>query len=89
MFILMFLLIWTAIYIPYRLAFLDQVGRGIFILECVIDCFFMMDIIINFFTAYHENDDILVVDHKKIALRYIKSWFLIDLISRYIYIYIL
>ena len=89
MIILMLLLLWTAIYIPYRLAFLDEVSLAVFIHECVCDSFFLLDIIINFFTAYSEKDDTIVVDHKKIACRYLKSWFSIDLIARYsIYIYI-
>ena len=88
-FIIGILLIWTAIYLPYRLAFLeDDVPLGFWIMELLIDILFGCDIIINFFIAYYDNENVLVVSKLKIAQRYLKTWFLIDLLSMYIYVYI-
>ena len=38
-----------------------------------------VDILFNFRTAYmHEEEQIVVIDERKIALRYFKGWFWID-----------
>ena len=55
-------------------------ARSIFILESTIDAFFATDIILNFLTAYSV-DGILVTRPKLIALRYLKGFFLNDLIA--------
>ena len=90
MLLIMSLLIWTALYIPYRLAFIDDASLPIFIMECIMDGIFLIDIVFNFFTAFYDNDTILITDRRIIAAKYLKSWFLIDLISRSLkYIYII
>ena len=78
----MLLLVWMAIYIPYRLAFLDVVSLEVFIMECIVDGIFLTDVVINFFTAYYDDKDNLVLDKKIIAKHYLKTWFTIDLLSR-------
>jgi len=48
----------------------------------LIDSFFIADIVLNFFTAYHEGHGIsgrLVTDFRGIAKHYAKSWLLIDM----------
>jgi len=40
-----------------------------------------MDIFINFITAYFDQEDNLVVDKKVIAIKYLKGWFTLDVIS--------
>ena len=47
----------------------------------IVDAFFVMDIFVNFNTAVVVNELELITDRKKIAIHYIKSWFLIDLLS--------
>ena len=73
----------TCILIPFNLAFseyLDQVTWYFFFLYMV-DAFFVVDIFINFNTAYVQNEVHVITNRKKIAIAYIKSWFLIDLLS--------
>lgn len=53
-----------------------------FWIERFVDVSFAIDIGLNFFTAY-ENLGVLVVDRKKIAHRYILTWFLPDLLSTF------
>ena len=43
--------------------------------------FFGLDIIINFFSAFYDNENVLVTNNKFIAATYLKSWFIIDLSS--------
>ena len=48
----------------------------------VIEVFFIIFIILQFFQTYQDPSTLLIItDFKKIALRYIKRWFFIDLIS--------
>lgn len=52
----------------------------------LLDVFFMLDIILNFFTAFHEGHGItgrLVTDFKGIAKKYAKSWLLIDVVASF------
>jgi hypothetical protein len=67
---------------PFMLAFSDNIDTTrLNILDTIMNIFFLIDMILLFFTAY-INDDLDIVDTKKeIALEYLKSWFPIDLIS--------
>ena len=47
----------------------------------IIDIIYIIDIIINFFRAYHKFDEHLIKNKKKIFAHYIKTWFIIDLIE--------
>ena len=47
----------------------------------IIDIIYIIDIIINFFRAYHNFDENLIKNTKKIFAHYIKTWFIIDLIE--------
>ena len=42
---------------------------------------FIFDLVLTFFSAYYETDEILITSHKVIAFKYLKSWFLIDLLA--------
>ena len=78
------LLIYSTFEIPYELAFAsntcnvsDQETANL-----VIDCVFMCDLVLNFFTAYMDEEiGILQVFKTKIALHYVKTWMFFDLIS--------
>ena len=48
----------------------------------IIEGLFLLFIILQFLQAYKDPSTLMIVtSHKKIALKYIKSWFLIDLLS--------
>lgn len=51
------------------------------ILDTILNFFFFVDIIFNFFTAYYDNDFNLYDDHRQIAREYAKTWFVVDFIS--------
>jgi len=47
-----------------------------------VECMFYLDFILSFFTGYREtDDDDVITDYKKIALKYFWGWFSIDFIS--------
>jgi len=68
----------TGIITPFRTAFVDDDSTGWVILDYVFDVLFGLDIIINFVSAYHDKNNRLVVDFKRIAKNYLFGWFLID-----------
>ena len=76
------LMLYVAVVSPYRLAFTEDVYfDGWTIFDFVLNGVFCLDIIVNFCTC-HEMPDGSVEDRRsKIAIRYLKKWFLIDLIS--------
>lgn len=49
-------------------------------LEFIFDIFIFGDLIMDFFTAYHDGDE-LVTDHKMIIINYLSTYFIFDLLS--------
>jgi hypothetical protein len=47
----------------------------------VFDVIFILDTILNFFMAFYDDDEEIVDARKLVALSYLKSWFIIDMIS--------
>jgi hypothetical protein len=70
--------LFTCVVTPYRIAFFDTDEIEWIVVDSVVDFFFAIDIILNFFMAFYDNEYVLIDDRKLIALDYIKSWFFID-----------
>lgn len=88
------LVLFTAIYIPYEAAFLvntefeESVWQKIYsgepqeIVNLMVDLMFIIDILINFRTTYVEKkSEVVVSSPKKIAIHYLKTWFIVDFIA--------
>ena len=73
------LILYSAIITPYEIAFSDNNKSSWF--EILIDIFLAIDIVLTFFSAYTDEEENLVKNHKKIIKKYLKSWFIIDIIS--------
>ena len=72
---------YSALSIIFYLGF-NTYPKGVyFALEVVVDVFFFCDIIINFMTSFVGRDGILVDDQRVVGMHYIRTWFLLDLIS--------
>lgn len=71
--------------IPFRVAFEDETPIPWLISDFVLDIFFFLDILLNFVTGYWDRTDgpTLVMNCRKIALNYLKSWFVLDFISTF------
>ncbi|PHU09136.1 Potassium channel KAT1 [Capsicum chinense] len=79
---LLIIVIYTAWITPFEIAFLIYKIDALVIFDNIVNCFFAIDIFLNFFVAYLDKDsNILVDDHKKIAIRYISTWFIFDICS--------
>ena len=76
--IIALMLIFSAVVSPYRIAFVDVDTREWTAIETIIDCIFGVDLILNFFFAYYDDQDELIDKRKKIAMSYLYGWFFID-----------
>ena len=80
-----FMLFYVATALPFRLGFSQEVEVGslAFWWEVLVDIYFVTDIVINFRTAFYDDtpDRDIVVDYRRIAFRYLKGWFVVDLLS--------
>ena len=79
------ILSYISVYYPYKIAFLHKQPfevNFLFILDALIDCSFIIDLIINFFTVYLRNKEGILEDNLKlIANNYLTGWFSVDLLS--------
>jgi len=68
---------------PYDIAFPStQKENKLYAASLIlVDIFFFIDILITFFSAYLNDDEKVVDNHKNIAQNYVKSWFFIDIFS--------
>ena len=48
---IMMLLIYTALYVPVKVAFFDDTSDFMFVLDLLVDFSFLTDIVLTFFTA--------------------------------------
>ena len=58
------LLIYTALFVPFRVCFADGSTDGQFIFDCLVDVGFLIDIIMTFFTATQESAKDEIVTNK-------------------------
>jgi Ion transport protein len=72
------LLLYTASFVPYRTAFIEETSKTLEVWEWVVDGLFMIDILVNFISAYENSDKNIEVRWKMICQSYISSWFLFD-----------
>lgn len=80
----MLLAVYNTILIPIEVSFDPKFLESnlFFYCDSVIDFFFFIDIMINFWYAFiNSKTGEEIWDWKKIAVKYITTWFLIDLLS--------
>ena len=79
--LIVFLLVYTAMYVPFKVCFIDDSSDFQFAFDLFVDVCFMGDIVINFFSVIEDETGSLITNRTKIARRYIKGWFFIDLFT--------
>lgn len=77
------LLLFTAVVTPYEVAFLNtSPAEFLFWVNRLVDVCFVVDIVFNFFLMFYDEDSgRWVYDKSIIAKRYLRGWFLIDIVS--------
>ncbi|KAL5975257.1 RAC-alpha serine/threonine-protein kinase [Asimina triloba] len=80
--LLILLVIYSAWAAPFEFSFEDS-DRGLLaVTDTAVDAFFTVDIVVTFFVAYLDKLTYLLVDDpKKIAWRYMSTWFILDVLS--------
>ena len=79
--LMLILVIIQSVIVPVRIAFEDVTPPGWVVADYVMDGLFMVDVVINFFTALETESGELITNRKEIALTYMKGWFTIDFVS--------
>jgi len=78
-----FLVLFISFVVPFRVAFVEDTNESSdwdWILLAIDICFFV-DIVLNFFTAYVNENKEYVLERKIIIRHYVLTWFFLDLIS--------
>ena len=77
-----FVLIITCSVSPMQISFYEDENFGVWSnIEIFFDVLFGIDIIVNFLSAYYDEDFILNDSLKIIALNYVRTWLTIDLVA--------
>ena len=75
-------MLYIALVLPYRICFNLTEGKPTKIFDTIIDVTFLIDLVITFFSETFDDKEFRVIDnHKEMALRYLKSWFVPVLLS--------
>jgi CRP-like cAMP-binding protein len=77
----MVLALYNCVTVPLFFAFEYSPSEALLAINTTIDCIFLTDILLNFFTTYISNTGDEVVDCRQICTRYFKRMFWIDFIS--------
>ena len=80
-FVVLLLLIYTAIFVPFQTAFIEIDTKLINDLETFMDSMFITDFILNFLMAYEDRDKKIEVRLRYIAMNYLQGWLLVDFLS--------
>ncbi|WOL11025.1 potassium channel KAT3-like [Canna indica] len=81
---LIFLVLYSAWICPFEFAFLRYLPSTIFLVDTIVDSFFAIDIVLTFFVAFIDHKSYLLVDDpKRIAVRYLSTWFIFDVCSTF------
>ena len=80
--VIILVLIYTTIVLPFRVGFNAQAEGFWFWAELTMDALFGIDILLNFRTAFYE-DGVLVTDSRRVAHNYLRTWFLLDFVATF------
>jgi len=79
----LFLLFVVFVTVPLSMAFGERYDRGMVAADLVVDSLFLVDVVLNFITAYPLDEEGLEMEMRpsRIASAYLFSWFLLDIMS--------
>lgn len=74
------LLTYTAILMPVTIVFVEE-NLAWQIVELMVDGLFLVDVVVNCFSAYYDLQGKLVTDKRAIIWRYFKGWMVLDIVA--------
>lgn len=80
------LLLFTALVTPYEVAFISTQFNALFYINRIVDLMFLLDIFVAFSTGFQDQSIgtgtfVWCFERKKVALRYLRGLFIIDVVS--------
>lgn len=76
------LLLFVMVVTPYEVAFLTTSFNGLFVINRMIDIYFISDMVLQFFLMYRDEEKgIMIKDQAMIIKKYMSFWFWIDFVS--------
>lgn len=82
--VILLLTTYTAVAVPFNVAFTDRDSDDyitMVVIDGIVDIVFFVDVILNFHTTFVGPGGEVVSDPKIIRMSYLKTWFIIDLLS--------
>ncbi|KAM9354990.1 voltage-gated delayed rectifier potassium channel KCNH5-like [Pholidichthys leucotaenia] len=80
--VILILTFYTAIMVPYNVSFkIKQNNLAWLVVDSIVDVIFLIDIVLNFHTTFVGPAGEVISDAKLIRMNYLKTWFVIDLLS--------
>lgn len=79
---ILILTFYTAVVVPYNVSFKTKQNNMVWlVVDSVVDVIFLVDIVLNFHTTFVGPAGEVISDPKLIRMNYLKTWFVIDLLS--------
>uniref|UniRef100_A0A8C5D1K1 Potassium voltage-gated channel, subfamily H (eag-related), member 1b n=1 Tax=Gouania willdenowi TaxID=441366 RepID=A0A8C5D1K1_GOUWI len=80
--VILILTFYTAIMVPYNVSFKTKQNNVTWlVVDSIVDVIFLVDIVLNFHTTFVGPAGEVLSDPKLIRMNYVKTWFVIDLLS--------
>ena len=79
--IITLVLLYSCIMTPAQVALIEEMDRATTITNLVVDCLFLLDMVIIFNTAIIDEEMNIISDRGVIASDYLAAWFWIDLVA--------
>jgi len=78
---ILLLVLYNSLSIPIEFGFETEQVYGLKVWDALVDCMFILDILLQFDTAFYHKDGTLELDRRAIAKNYLVSWFPVDLVA--------
>eukprot|EP00439_Symbiodinium_sp_Y106_P035430 s3340_g4.t1 len=75
------MIVYSVLVEPFRICFGVEISSAMLAIDIFVDCLFVIDIVLTFFTAYLDEREVLVTNRLRIAQRYLRGFFVIDVAS--------
>ncbi len=78
---ILILIMYNVLSSPWALAFGNNWGVSLMILEIYTDFMFLLDMVAQFFISFTNENEVVVRDFEEISLNYFFGWFFLDLFA--------
>uniref|UniRef100_A0A7S2N488 Cyclic nucleotide-binding domain-containing protein n=1 Tax=Haptolina brevifila TaxID=156173 RepID=A0A7S2N488_9EUKA len=89
---ILFLVLYTSFAVPFQLSFYPFSDPNLhpegFAFDVLVDIFFIIDVFVSWRTTYYNKEGILIVDKKMAYMKYLKTWFPIDVFASFPFEYV-